>query len=328
MSRPRGERRSRRTGRLARRSTALLSPLARAVLAGCRVSPEVLQLQVRACNRPEPVSNGRLDARPAQFCVPRWAFLLDADPREFRGPLESVSQTALRAGVVGTGAAVMAMLAMSSLFLSTGFALAMAVLFMVDRRFGLVHHFQARREEQARLRHAALERQRIALELMPEQREELHRLESLVESIRWRGCEADEHLLDQLDGLVHAYARLGVELAQTRASFGLTRDDPPTLDSEPPRPDEDPENSMRRRLVRLRVRARTSCRRRIEHLVRKLATIGELVRLIHEERSSAESMSRLEISRLIESTLEESETVRRARDEVESALVAPVPTAS
>jgi hypothetical protein len=89
-------------------------------------------------------------------------------------------------------------------------------------------------------------------------------------------------------------------------------------------PDARSERARSLKIAHLRTHARARCRARVQHLQAELASIGQLVRLVHEQ-TLARDVRHGELAKILTAVLEEAEVARQARDEVEAIVAEPVP---
>jgi hypothetical protein len=185
------------------------------------------------------------------------------------------------------------------------------------------------RQEALRIDQEAVRtRSRLVTLMHREERAELERLSLLVENVReherLRRPGIHAALESRLDAILLSFVDRAIELRGVSAAFSATRCDEPGL----PRlsevlDDHEPETATEQdrafRIFHLRESARNGCRRRIRRLRSELETIGQLVRLVHEQTFC----SRLpchELSELLADVLDEAELAREAGDEAIIAL--------
>jgi len=170
---------------------------------------------------------------------------------------------------------------------------------------------------------AAQLKRELGSRLAPEQREELARLEILVEHVRaqpgpfgiGQGCSGSP-LVSRLDGLIVLFVDLASELERSIAAFAATADDIPAGGELAVAA-----TGVRySRIAQLRVQARELCRRRITRLRGDLGGVGQLIRLVHEQTLAA-GLSRDEVARTLGEILDEAELARQAREEVEGMVL-------
>ncbi|HWB73495.1 MAG TPA: hypothetical protein VG755_01040 [Nannocystaceae bacterium] len=184
------------------------------------------------------------------------------------------------------------------------------------RRSSFGRSWRERGEIAARDCAAAQLKRELGGRLAPDQREELARLEILVEHVRAQpgpfGSTAGS-LVSRLDGLIVLFVDLALELERSIAAFAATADDVPpsgelaTLD---------PSRARYVRIAQLRAQAREMCRRRITRLRADLGGVGQLVRLVHEQTLAA-GLSSDEVARQLGEILDEAELARQAREELD-----------
>jgi hypothetical protein len=217
-----------------------------------------------------------------------------------------------------------------------GFLVAMGIVAAVAMTLAVVTRLQVIRRWSERQRLAHLDQEalrlkgRLVAKLHREHREELECLMALVENVRdHEGLRADagrgaSTLVARLDALLLSYVERAIEVRGVAAAFAVTVADEPKL----PEPtqvtdgtDRISEAERRRafQILHLRTRAREMCRRRIERMERELVSIGQLVRLVHEQ-ALASGLGHDELAGLLADVLDEAEHARQAREEVEAAL--------
>ena len=188
------------------------------------------------------------------------------------------------------------------------------------RSSAIGRRWRARAEIAARDCAAAQLKRELGGRLAPEQREELARLEILVEHVRAQpgpfglpDGSTSGSLVSRLDGLIVLFVDLALELERSIAAFAATADDVPpsseltTLD---------PSRARYSRITQLRAQAREMCRRRITRLRADLGGVGQLVRLVHEQTLAA-GLSNDEVARQLGEILDEAELARQAREELD-----------
>jgi hypothetical protein len=228
-----------------------------------------------------------------------------------------------------------------------GLAGVFLALFLVAHRIPLTKRLLERRR-QAQLRAQADRlKDRLALQLTPTKRSELERLETIVELIRrqnaWRNehvgaralrrrlahrraCDPTDACAGELDGVLTAhldallllFVDLGIEFQRVLAGFNATADDLPRLAPvhRDAGPDTYEERGRCRRLARLRARARLRCRARLQCIQSELESLGQLIRLVHEQ-SLGYPANHADLSRMVGEVLEEARLARQAREEAD-----------
>jgi hypothetical protein len=170
-------------------------------------------------------------------------------------------------------------------------------------------------------------RREMVIELLAPHQAELEDLENLVVTIRHRvdsdanpfvdADATDDELVTRLDSVLLLFVDLARELATTRRGLARTAAARPRLarmqDAADPRLVA--ERRRCRQLGRRRARARHACRQRLDLLECQLASIGELVRLVHEQTLDERTTSEV-LSRTVDEVLQEADLAVRARAEV------------
>ncbi len=170
----------------------------------------------------------------------------------------------------------------------------------------------ARARATSRTRDAARLRQQLVGRLWPEQRLELVALERLVERLR----SGNQTPMESLDGLLLAFVELATELRDLVDALGATQDALPRVLCSQALPG-DPAQQRARRIAVLRARARRRCLTRIDELELELDSIGQFIRLLHEQELAVGGSSTA-----VADLLEEAERSWEARREVEALLAA------
>jgi hypothetical protein len=185
------------------------------------------------------------------------------------------------------------------------------------------------RQDSIRLDQEAIRtRSRLVTLMHREERAELERLSLLVENVReherMRRCGQPAALEARLDAILLSFVDRAIELKGVSAAFSATRSDEPGL----PRlcevlDDHEPETASEQdrafRIFHLRESARKGCMRRIRRLRAELETIGQLVRLVHEQ-TFASRLPCHELSELLADVLDEAELAREASEETAAAM--------
>jgi hypothetical protein len=211
---------------------------------------------------------------------------------------------------------------------AVAFAVAATTTLTVVLRLPATRRWRLRQEALRRDQEAVRTRSRLVTLMHREERAELERLSLLVENVReherLRRCGEPAVLESRLDAILLSYVDRAIELRGVSAAFSATRCDEPGL----PRlsevlDDHEPETAAEQdrafRIFHLRESARLGCRRRIRRLRGELETIGQLVRLVHEQTFC----SRLpchELSELLTDVLDEAELTREVGEETAMAM--------
>jgi hypothetical protein len=211
---------------------------------------------------------------------------------------------------------------------SIAFAVAATGALLSVMRLPATQRWRVRQETGRRDHEAVRTRSRLVTLMHREERAELERLSLLVENVReherLRRCGQPAVLETRLDAILLSYVDRAIELRGVSAAFSATRCDEPGL----PRlcevlDEHEPETKVEQdrafRIFHLRESARNGCRRRIRRLRGELETIGQLVRLVHEQTFC----SRLpchELSELLADVLDEAELTREAGEEAALAM--------
>ena len=267
--------------------------------------------------------------------VPRWSLLaLERTGGRARPHPTGLSPRA-HPPVFAIFVAVLGGLAAGSWIVATLASVATFAIVTGAFRLPAMRRWLAAQELMQRHREAFALRSELASYLTEPLRSELARLESLVDSIRWRetrrGGKAvlDSPLLRRLDGLLMLYVDLAIEVRTASVGIAMTADAVPTA-PHPPHADvacdaaESAENRSHR-IARLRVRARDRCRGRIERLNLELEEIGQLVRLVHEQSLTSRFLDP-DLEQTLADVLDEAEHAWQAHAEV-AAVVGQDPAA-
>lgn len=270
--------------------------------------------------------------------APAWAVL--AIERESDGSLalQKVRTVLARrwfTSVAGCIAGVGAIAFTGGLITGLAVTVAAAVVLLTGWHLPAVQQWRSARERQQLHRRAILRRAELRASLPRDQQIELDRLETLVDSVRihgWRtatnrnarGAGSVWPLAARLDALLLQFVDLAIELRRVRAAFAVTQDDMPRLPDafavDPPNhPGGESEKDRCRKIVRLRVRAREGCLTRMARLDRELASISQIVRLVHEQTLSA-PLFHHELSGELSEILDEAENERQAREELDAVI--------
>lgn len=264
--------------------------------------------------------------------VPGWSRLAAGRESAMRsrtteGRIEWVGRFVLMPGAAGC-------MAFAALTLTIGwiaaiaFAVAASIALGVVLRLPATHRWRDRQEELVVDQQAVRTRSRLVTLMHREQRAELERLSLLVENVReherLRRQGQSTTLEARLDAILLSFVDRSIELRGVSAAFSATRCDEPGVPRlsevlEEHEPDTALERDRAFRIYHLRGSAREGCRRRIRRLRAELETIGQLVRLVHEQTFS----SRLpchELSDLLADVLDEAELAREVSDETVVAL--------
>jgi hypothetical protein len=264
--------------------------------------------------------------------VPGWSRLAADRDAAIRatstdGRVEWVGRYVLLPGAAGS-------MALTALTLTIGWVAAIAFGVVAGAALTVVLRLPAtqrwrQRQEALRLDQDAIRiRSRLVTLMHREERAELERLSLLVENVReherMRHYGQPAALESRLDAILLSFVDRAIELRGVSAAFSATRSDEPGL----PRlcevlDDHEPETALEQdrafRIFHLRESARKGCLRRIRRLRAELETIGQLVRLVHEQTFC----SRLpchELSELLADVLDEAELTREAGEETAAAL--------
>jgi hypothetical protein len=268
--------------------------------------------------------------------APRWSMLalhrelaLQVRHGQLAEPRHGLTRRVLAPISVGP-ATVVGLVALGGFLLAMGLVAAIAMAFAIVARLEVTKRW-SERQRLAHLDHEALRlKARLVAKLHREHREELECLVALVENVRdHEGLRPDagrgaSTLVARLDALLLSYVERAIEVRGVAAAFAVTVDDEPKL-AEPSQVAEGTDRASeaeRRRafqILHLRTRAREMCRRRIERMERELVSIGQLVRLVHEQ-ALASGLGHDELAGLLADVLDEAEHARLAREEVEAAL--------
>ncbi len=267
------------------------------------------------------------DAVRVPSAVPAWSMLAVARARAAR-PRSGWARYERLASVTlvpfSLGFACMLMAAMS--IVSWPVALAVALVGSVvaaKLRGSFVGRSWRERNEQAARECAAVQLKReLQARLPADQREELARLELLVEHVRAQPGPFGQDgggspLVTRLDGLIVTYVDLALELGRSIAAFAATADDVPATDERAA--ELDGTRARYGRIAQLRTQARELCRRRIARLRADLGGVGQLIRLVHEQTLAA-GIASDEVARTLGEVLDEAELARQAREELEGVL--------
>jgi hypothetical protein len=264
--------------------------------------------------------------------VPGWSRLaadrelaLRSDTAEAR--IEWLGRFVLMPGAAGSMAFV-------ALTLTLGWVVAIAFAVVATgallgvMRLPATQRWRLRQEAMRRDHEAVRTRSRLVTLMHREERAELERLSLLVENVReherLRRCGQPAVLETRLDAILLSYVDRAIELRGVSAAFSATRSDEPGLPRlcevlDEHEPETKAEQDRAFRIFHLRESARNGCRRRIRRLRAELETIGQLVRLVHEQTFC----SRLpchELSELLADVLDEAELTREAGEEAALAM--------
>lgn len=255
--------------------------------------------------------------------VPRWALLAVPSPRPssrlHRGLRRLVSLAAGAAVVLG-GSAV-ASVVTGTVVTGLGALLLGTTASAMLLRGGALRRLAAAREASVRASHATALRERLLARLNPDEREELARLEFRVDQTRLLLEQHDPAgIATRLDPLIHLYVELSIEAHRMERGCEVGASERPSLSRHHAghRPDELKDWSRRRRIVHLRIRARDRCRRRLAVLEESVASIREMIRLLHEQSLAASACD--DLGRSVAALLDDAERAWRAGEEVEATL--------
>ncbi len=264
--------------------------------------------------------------------VPGWSRLAADREASLRGcqtdgRVEWLGRFVLLPGAAGSMAFV-------ALTLTIGWVAAIAFAVAATAALGVVcrlpatRRWRIRQDEIRRDQEAVRTRSRLVGLMHREERAELERLSLLVENVReherLRRCGQPAVLEARLDAILLSFVDRAIELRGVSAAFSATRSDEPGLPRLSEVLDEnEPETAVEQdrafRIFHLRESARKGCRRRIRRLRGELETIGQLVRLVHEQ-TFCSRLPCQELSELLADVLDEAELAREVGDETAAAL--------
>lgn len=267
--------------------------------------------------------------------APRWSLMAlerDAAQRIAAGDVASLglARRVLVPSAVGA-ASVVGLMALAGLLVAVGVASTIVLALAVVMRLRVTQRW-CERQRLAQLDHdAGRLRAHLLTKLRREHREELECLTMLVDNVREHETLRTGHgrtvstLVARLDALLLSYVDRAIEVRRVAAAFAVTLDDEPTLPQagkadEAADAMEEPERRRCFQILHLRTRARELCRRRIQRMERELASIGQLVRLVHEQ-ALASGLPHDELASMLAEVLDEAEHARMAREEIDAAMM-------
>lgn len=253
--------------------------------------------------------------------VPAWSIIALERARRERGGsrwehLERIVAATIAPCAITFACALMAAISVWSWPVGIAVATVGSLVATVVRRTAIGRSWREHGEIAARDCAAAQLKRELGARLAPEQREELMRLEILVEHVRAHPGPlggTSGSLVSRLDGLILLYVDLALELERSIAAFAATADDvPPSSELATA----DSGRARYSRITQLRAQARELCRRRLTRLRADLGGVGQLVRLVHEQTLAA-GLSSDEVARQLGEILDEAELARQAREELD-----------
>ncbi|MCX4243323.1 hypothetical protein [Paraliomyxa miuraensis] len=268
---------------------------------------------------------------PVRARAPRWSLLALEREVALRGvgvpePIGAVRGVLMPVALGAT--AVAGMVAVAGLLVALGVASVVAVAAGTVARLSVTRRW-CERQRRARLDHEAVHlKAYLMTKLRRDHREELECLATLVENVRehegLRPGPCVSTLVARLDALLLSYVDRAIEVRSVAAAFAVTMDDEPGLpaalrQAEAVDAIDEAERKRCFQILHLRTRAREMCRRRIRRMERELASIGQLVRLVHEQ-ALASGLPHDELAGMLAEVLDEAEHARIAREELEEAM--------